>query len=270
MRLLYIILSVVIACVLLAGSASARVYKLASLEYPPYGYAENGSPAGCDVEIIQEAFRRMDEQVEFEFVPWKRALAMALHNATDGVFQVLKTPERCEYMVYSDPVRVEAMTLFVRSDSDIEFTGDIKELRGRTFGVINSFSYGPAIDAFINEHRNINIDVTDSVLGNLCKLVKRRFDIFIADDLSTYYTAREAGLLGDIRRLLPPVAYNPIHVSFCRKTGADKLLVRFNKALKSMKDDGTWNSIIDKYRKRFMNDFPGEPFVLDEYYNKKY
>lgn len=65
-----------IICVLLVSvNARARVYTIVSLEYPPYGYLENGTASGCDVEIVQEAFRRMGKQVAFEFFPgvvlWK-------------------------------------------------------------------------------------------------------------------------------------------------------------------------------------------------------
>ncbi|WP_320170216.1 transporter substrate-binding domain-containing protein [Maridesulfovibrio sp.] len=263
MKIKFQVVTVILFLVLLVCSAEAGTYTLVSLDYPPYGYLENGVASGCDVEIIQEAFRRMGEEVEFKFFPWKRALAMASHGLADGMFLLLKTPERCEYMEYSDPVRLESMAFFVRSDSTIDFNGDLASLDEYSFGVIKDFLYGKEIDKYIKDKLWHRVETADSVQTNLSKLIKGRFDIFISDDLSTFYTARKIGVLSGIRRLLPTVGQNPVYVSFCKKNNTALLRDRFNKALKSMKDDGTWEAVIQKYRNRYINDFPNETFIMN-------
>lgn len=180
------------------------------------------------------------------------------------MFMLLKTPQRCEYMCYSEPLRSEAISLFVTRDSDVRFNGDLSVLREHSLGVLNGFSYGPRLDRFIWDNRKKSVDAADSVLTNVYKLLKNRFEIFLSDDLSTFYTARRAGLLDGLKRLIPAAGYNPIYVSFCKLKGAEKLRDEFNDALKSMKDDGTWKAMIEKYQIRYANDFPGEKFVLDK------
>lgn len=256
-----LLLTAVLVCFYTVNSW-AENYTFATLNYPPYGYLCGTEAKGLDVAIIKEVFRRMGDTVSFKFLPWKRALAMAEHGKVDGLFMLVKTPDREKYMYYSDPVRKESMALFVCKDSCIEFDGDFNSLRGYTFGVVNDFSYGPELDEFIKKNKTKNVDLGESPLMNICKLVKRRFDFFIADDLSTFYIAHEAGLDTKIKRLEPFIGKNSVYISFLKCRKLEKLRDRFNAALRSMRTDGTLENIIQKYRQQKKEIFPDRSHQL--------
>ncbi|WP_027722476.1 substrate-binding periplasmic protein [Maridesulfovibrio zosterae] len=241
----------------------AENYTLASLNSPPYGYQCGSSASGLDVEIITEAFRRMGDTVTFKFLPWKRALVMAEHGSVDGLFQLLKTAEREKYMYYSDPVRMASMAIFVRKDSEIKFNGDFHRLMGCTFGVIDNYSYGPELDVFIKKNKTKNVEVGESVLMNISKLIKKRFDFFIADDLSTLYTLQSADLDKYIKRLEPLIGKNKVYVSFLKKRNLRNVRDRFNTALKEMTADGTIKRIMEKYRGHKNKHFPSITSAID-------
>ncbi len=85
----------------------AEGYSLVSLEYEPYSYTQNGTFKGYDIEVIEECFRRMGEELDIELIPWTRALKMGMTGETDGLFGAFKLPERVEKMFFSEPVRAE-------------------------------------------------------------------------------------------------------------------------------------------------------------------
>ncbi|WP_239057171.1 ABC transporter substrate-binding protein [Desulfovibrio sp. JC010] len=226
----------------------AREYTFVSLEYLPYSIYEDGVPTGSDIEILQECFRRMDVDVKILLVPWKRALQMAMLGQVDGIFGAVKTPERQEKLYYSDPVRVEQISLFVRNDSKLQFDGNLENLQGHSFGVIRDFSYGPRIDEFLakaSESGRVE-RVVDTEM-NLAKLIKGRFDLLVGDHFSTLHTVSKADLAGQVRSLEPPVAENNIYITFSKKRKLVSFREHFNAALRSIREDGTWERIMQKY-----------------------
>jgi len=250
-RKIILILSILICLILLTipNHGVAKEYTFVSLEFAPYSYCSNGTVKGLDVELLQECFRRMDEKLKIMLVPWKRALCMGMYGQADGVFSILLTPERNEKMFFSDPVRTELMTLYVRKDSKLEFNGDLDELKDFQLGVVRNFSYGNKVDNFVkNEISSGHIEVSVSPEMNITKLIRKRFDVMVGDKISTIGAIRKLGVAGQIRQLGEPVSSNNIYVAFSRELGHADLRDRFNVALKSMRADGTWDRIINHYR----------------------
>lgn len=226
----------------------AREYTFVSLEYLPYSRYEDGVLKGSDVEILQECFKRMDVDVNLLLLPWKRALHMAMHDQVDGIFGAVKTPERMARLYYSDPVRVEQISLFVRQESTFKFNGNLDKLKGASFGVVRDFSYGFKVDQFLKyceETGRVERGVDTEM--NLFKLIKGRFDFFIGDHFSVLHTIRNMGLKDQIRSLEPSLADNNIYLTFSKKRGLSFFRDHFNEALESVRADGTWNRIMQKY-----------------------
>lgn len=219
-----------------------------SLEYLPYSRHVNGVPEGFDVELMQECFLRMGEDLTIILLPWKRALYMAMDSSVDGIFGALETPARREKFFFSDPLRVEHISFFVRKNSKIIFDGDLNKLRMHTFGVLSAFSYGKNLDQFFgNGLTTGRVEQVIDTEMNIAKLIKGRFDILVGDHFSTMHTLRNLGLKGAIRCLEPPVTENKIYAAFSKKRNLGQLRDRFNAALQSIREDGTWDKILQKY-----------------------
>ncbi len=250
-RFIHTGIAILALCIFLLCSASkvaARTYTFVSLEYLPYSQLVDGVPEGFDVELMQECFSRMGEDLKILLVPWKRALHMAMHSYVDGVFGALETPERKDKLLYSDPVRIEHISFFVRKNSKITFDGDLNKLRKHSFGVISAFSYGKNLDRFFgNELTTGRVEQVIDTEMNIAKLIKGRFDILVGDHFSTMHTLRSLGLQDAVRSLEPPVAENKIYAAFSKERNLDHLRDRFNTALQSIREDGTWDKISQKY-----------------------
>ncbi|TIH18609.1 hypothetical protein D0S45_05165 [Marinifilum sp. JC120] len=233
---------------LTTASAWAEKFTLVSLEYEPYSCCRNGTLRGYDIELLQECFLRMDEELEIMLVPWKRALHMGMYGDADGVFGVLKLPERAEKMFFSVPVRDEKISFFVRHDSPLVYDEDLNKFRNFSFGVVSGYSYGKDVDAFLkNDVPASRVEVGVSPEMNIAKLLKGRFDIYVGDTLSSLNTIHKMGVAGQVRNLGPPFSLSDVHVAFSKKRKLGFLRDRFNIAFESMRADGTLDRIKKKY-----------------------
>ena len=243
------LLSALFVCLLLVSLTGwAEGYSLVSLEYEPYSYSQNGTFKGYDIEVIEECFRRMGEELDIELIPWSRALKMGMAGETDGVFGIFRRPERVEKMFFTEPVRAEKISFFVRKDSPLVFNGDLTQLKNCSFGVVGGYSYGKEVDSFFkNEVPESRVEIGVSPEMNITKLLRGRFDIYVGDTFSSLNTMHKMGVAGQIRRLGPPVNISAVHVAFSRKRKLGRLRDRFDAALEAMRLDGTLDRIKKKY-----------------------
>lgn len=95
------------ALILTCLSAFAHGEKLRIVTEPwaPYVYLEDGQAKGIDYEVTAEVFKRLGVEVEWQFLPWKRCLAMIEQGLADGVLDIFQTEQRDSQLFYpSEPL----------------------------------------------------------------------------------------------------------------------------------------------------------------------
>ena len=101
--------------------------------YPPYIYLNNdGIPAGIDVEIATEAFRRMGYAARFETIDWEQKTTLVESGALDCIWGCFSMDGREEAYRWAGPYMVSRQVVAVDADSSIQTLGD---LAGKTIAV---------------------------------------------------------------------------------------------------------------------------------------
>ena len=101
--------------------------------YPPYIYLNNdGVPAGIDVEIATEAFRRMGYAARFEPIDWEQKTNLVESGAIDCIWGCFSMDGREEVYRWAGPYMVSRQVAAVDADSSIRTLGD---LAGKTIAV---------------------------------------------------------------------------------------------------------------------------------------
>lgn len=209
---------------------------------PPFMYATTGGrPAGVYPALLSEAFARMDNPAALEAVPWKRALAMSAQGQA-GIGGIYKNKERLEVYDFSDVLYVERIMVLTAARSPFTFTG-LESLAGKKVGVLRGWSYGDAFD----KARREGLFQTEEVDGdsqNLSKLQAGRIDamIIVKESAEMHLAAsgeREAFAVHKI-----PLAENEAFLAFAKSHPKGDVIRSFNKALKSMREDGTLEVIV--------------------------
>lgn len=153
MRILFSILSTWL--MLAATPASAGQWTFVTEDFPPFthpsedaGSLEAGVLAGGPlVEIVQSVCAHLGQECSIMLHPWQRALRMAEQGEADGIFTVIRSPDREREFHVSRMLVMSRYSVFARDDSAFVFSR-AEDMAGRTVGV-----YGPSGTSYVlSEH----------------------------------------------------------------------------------------------------------------------
>jgi len=247
-----------IAQALLEGSArpqNGEPLQMRSLENPPLAYTnEDGEVTGILVESILEAVRRTGHQVEFRIEPWKRVLReVALGNA-DAAFNAGVTEEREAWGHYGSSVLIDETYVFFAREPKA-MSRSLEEAEDLRVGIQLGYYYGERFDQMLKDSPFRSLEVSQTIPRNLLLLQADRTDVFIGDLLPTMHYLKELGLEDLIHIVrekesgLPlVVSTSPTYVAFSRRRVDPDYVESFDKALNSIKADGTFDAILSDYQ----------------------
>ena len=96
--------------------------------YPPYIYLNNdGVPAGIDVEIATEAFRRMGYAARSETIDWEQKTNLVESGAIDCIWGCFSMDGREEMYRWAGPYMVSRQVAAVDADSSIRSLSDLAD-----------------------------------------------------------------------------------------------------------------------------------------------
>ena len=212
--------------------------------YPPYIYLNNdGVPAGIDVEIATEAFRRMGYAARFESIDWEQKTNLVESGIIDCIWGCFSMDGREQLYRWAGPYMTSRQVVAVNADSGIETLAD---LAGKTMMVQST-----------TKPEEIFLAGTDPRIPQLGEVLS-------TEDRSVQYAmlncgyvdavaAHETAILqymqdcnANFRILEEPLLVTGIGVAFALNDtrGLDEQLT---KTFAAMRADGTMKQIVGKY-----------------------
>ncbi len=140
------IVQLLTALLLLCLSVTAQAEKLRIVTEPwaPYVYEENGKMLGLDYETTAIVFKRLGIDVEWQFLPWKRCLAMLEQGLADGALDIFHSDERDALLLYpSEPLSDVEFVMFYANARPHPFR-TLDDLGGLTVGTSPGYLYSQA------------------------------------------------------------------------------------------------------------------------------
>ncbi len=237
------------------GPLDGESLQMRTLENPPLAYTdENGDITGILVEGIREAVRRTGHEVEFRIDPWKRVLQEVAVGNADAAFNAGKTEERQTWGLYHNSVLMEETYVFFAREPKA-LSRDLVEAPELRVGIQLGYYYGERFDRLLQDQPFRALEVSQTIPRNLKLLTADRTDVFIGDLLPTMHYLKKLGLENEIHVVrekesgLPLiVSTSPTFVAFSRRRIDPTYVQAFDEALESMKADGSYNAILDKYQ----------------------
>ena len=212
--------------------------------YPPYIYLNNdGTPAGIDVEIATEAFRRMGYAARFEVIDWEQKTALVESGAIDCIWGCFSMDGREEAYRWAGPYMVSRQVVAVNADSSIQ---SLSDLAWKTV-MVQSTSKPEGIFLSGSDPR-----------------IPQTVEVFSIEDRSVQYAmlacgyvdgiaAHETGILQymkdnsvEFRILEEPLLVTGLGIAFA-KNDSRGLDTQLNAVLAQMRTDGTLKRIIGRY-----------------------
>ena len=212
--------------------------------YPPYIYLNNdGTPAGIDVEIATEAFRRMGYAARFEVIDWEQKTALVESGAIDCIWGCFSMQGRETLYRWAGPYMVSRQVVAVNADSSIQ---SLSDLAGKTV-MVQSTSNPEGIFLSGSDPR-----------------IPQTVEVFSIEDRSVQYAMLACGYVDAIaahetailqymkdnnavfRILEEPLLVTGLGVAFA-KNDSRGLDHQLNDTFAQMREDGTLERIVGKY-----------------------
>lgn len=212
--------------------------------YPPYIYLNNdGTPAGIDVEIATEAFRRMGYAARFEVIDWEQKTALVESGAIDCIWGCFSMQGRETLYRWAGPYMVSRQVVAVNADSSIQ---SLSDLAGKTVMVQSTTK------------------PEDIFLSGSDPRIPQTVEVFSIEDRSVQYAMLACGYVDAIaahetailqymkdsnaafRILEEPLLVTGLGVAFA-KNDSRGLDHQLNDTFAQMREDGTLERIVGKY-----------------------
>jgi polar amino acid transport system substrate-binding protein len=223
--------------------------------YEPYIYAaENQQVKGLYRDLMVEAFDRMEIPLEYDVCPWKRAQLLVKNGTADAMISVATT-KRLVYLSATDPVTHMDFHVFAKSDNprimEIMAIESIEDLKG--FDIISYLGNGWAERNF----KGLTVDTAPNFTSAILMLAKNRGDVFVDGSIVVKYAIKE--LLKDpanpVLELKSVVESQhtletiPYSLLIRKDSRYHSIIPKFNKTLREIRHDGTYDRILDQYIK---------------------
>jgi polar amino acid transport system substrate-binding protein len=254
MRLTHFLGGGLLALCLAIGAGSPRAdepLRLVTLEWPPYEFETDGKVQGVAVDIVREAFSRLDTPIQIQLNPWARSLEMVRRGDADAIFTAYRTDKRETFLTYCDEVlAMQRVGLFKRSGDDIDFDGDMTALSDKRVAVVRDVSYGEKFDRMVERDGFEKVRVVNGAHSAVRLLVRGDVDLIPGNVAAVRTALAETGLKDDAQLVRPVLSQVPSYIAFSKEAGEGDRCSDVNATLRSMRQDGTIDEIYDAYNAR--------------------
>ncbi len=239
--------SILIAMVLLYLPCLCHAGKsitIATLEWEPY-IGTRLENQGFMAQITRIAFKSQGYDVQYVFLPWKRAVVMAEAGIYDGYFPAYWARRRLKKSIFTDAIIAGTIGFFKKKSDTIVFT-DLKDLKPYRIGVVRGYINTVEFDAadYLTKEEAV------SDLQNLQKLAGNRVDLIVCDRFVEQYLVKHylPDLASRIEFMKPALQVKNLYICISKKAeNAQKKVAVFNKGLQQIKKQGIFNKIAHRY-----------------------
>ncbi|MCL9781188.1 transporter substrate-binding domain-containing protein [Vibrio sp. S4M6] len=229
-------------------NASAKTLQLVTLDYPPYIYNNNGKVDGIATRVVEEVFRRLNQPIEIQILPWARSIHYLKTGKADAIYTIFKTPERLAFADYSQLVLFDQnIALFTNANQDIAFNGELKELSEYIFCVEIGVSYGKIFDEAVKSGLITKMTETRSARQCMNLLLRKRVDIWINNHFGGLAIAKSESALPYIHTLASSIQSTPSYIAFSKINQHQKIRDQFDRVFQEMIKDGTYDNIVAEF-----------------------
>ena len=214
--------------------------------YPPFNFrAADGSIAGFEIELGQALCKKMNRKCTFVAQNWDGMIPGLLVKKFDGIFASMTiTEERKKQIDFTDPYYRTAASFVAPDATKIDSTD--KALGGLKIGTIP----GVAECYLEKTYPNAGIQVYQNAEDMFLDVSSGRLDAVFSDRIQLDYgllkTERGKGFSFHGDPISEPGCFGAgIGIGLRKEDG--ELRQALNKAIKEVRDDGTYKAINDKY-----------------------
>ena len=210
--------------------------------YPPFSYVDTaGNLVGFDVDIAEALADRMGVEENIQTSPWNGIVAALAGGRFDAcICSMSVTEEREKAVDFTDPYYRSGLSIWVREETDD--ISSIDDFEGKRVGsTLGETGNQWATENAEGRWRNQTFQGLPDMLNGL---TTGRVDAMIADDIPVYVAIGD----GDIAIKQVDVGELPSWpAAIAIQKNKPQLKEALNTALTEIREDGTYQAIVDKW-----------------------
>jgi polar amino acid transport system substrate-binding protein len=213
------------------------IYVGTNAEFPPFEYLEEGKITGFDMELIDEIAKEMGTEIKIEDMTFDGLLPALQAKKVDVVIAgMTATEERKKAVSFTAPYYTASQVIVVREgDESIKSFDDLK---GKKVGVMLGFTG----DLVVSEIEGVTVERYNASYAGIMALQADKVDAVVLDsEPAKNFVAKNEGLA-----IAEADAAEEEYAIAVRKEDKE-LLEKLEKALKSVKEKGTYDELLKKY-----------------------
>ncbi|MGL1862403.1 MAG: transporter substrate-binding domain-containing protein [Pseudodesulfovibrio sp.] len=213
--------------------------------YPPYEFEQpEDGKRGFDLEVVEEALHRAGYEVEFQFYPWSRVMKKLKKNNILAALSCMRTPEREQFLAFSDPISKLTEVLMVRKEYPEPVPSRYADFHGIEIGSMIDWVFTEKLEKWGIPH-----DVSPDEKVAIRKLADGRVDALLVALESTQYWVKSMGMPDTFKWKPVEGTFSEYNLCFSKEyPETPEVLSVFNEKLAEMKADGTYDAIHARYK----------------------
>jgi len=198
---------------------------------------------GLDYDTTVIVFQRLGIDVQWQFLPWKRCLAMLEQGHADGALDIFHSHDRDALLLYpSEPLSEVEFVMFYANERPYPVQS-LDDLGGLTVGTSPGYLYS----APFSDSAAFNREPAPSHEANFGKLLLGRIDLAITDRRVGQHVIKTLGLEDKVSQAPVVVSRQQQYLAVRRGAGMDLLVQRFAAELKRFKQEPAYAALSAKY-----------------------
>ena len=225
-----------------AGSNPQKVIRVgAETTFPPFEFTQDDKYVGFDVDLTDAVIKQMGGKMEYKSMGFDALIPALQSGQIDlAVSGMDATPERAKQVTFSDPYfDKNGYVIVVKNDNDTIHDWD--DIKGKTVAAqVGTQDAIKAQDAGAGEVKQLN-----SFTDLLVAVKSGAVDAAVFDEPVALYYINNQGAGKDVKIVGTPDKGNPFAMAM--KKDNTELESAVNKALKEIKENGTYDKIYQKW-----------------------
>lgn len=228
-----------------SAGAADKSFIITTEEYAPFIGAELRDN-GWTMAVARAILEPQGYSVSLELVPWARAVQCSKSGKCDGLYLAYYTQERTQWYLFSDPIGEVRTGIYKLKSRDISFT-TLEDLRPYTIGMTRGAAISPEFDTADYLHK----DEVEHDSVNVKKLLKGRIDLVAAPEpvfQNLIVTTLPPDQHDKFEFMTPYLSVQRLHMAISKNSpDYQQKLEDFNRGLKAIMADGTYDQILRSY-----------------------
>lgn len=228
-----------------AAPAEGKTYKIAlNAEFAPFeSITSEGKMEGFDIDLMDALGKAGGFQVEYKHQPWEGLFTTINTGDADAIISaVTMTDERKQTMAFTDPYYTITQIVLVPQGKSVASVNDLKNLD--KVGVVTGQTGDLAVQKILGATSDKIVRYETFALAAK-EIENGSVDVVISDSAVVANYVKNNGDKGFAMVQVPDFAEEHYGIAVAKDN--TELLNTFNAALKTIKENGEYQKILDKY-----------------------